>query len=185
MTTDVFTITSSEFEPEIITDQEIITEDVAHDKGPAADELELEEPVIEPLENDEPELGDDPVRLYLHQIGRVQLLKASDEKIIARRIEIGRRISEIERKLQKQDISIDASQIYLEIVRELGQSWEIIHKLQENLGLAENNKLRKTITDVRFRDAIDGVIDPLIVQAIENPPRFISGDTEKISHKYR
>ena len=28
MTTDVFAITSSEFEPEIITDQEIITEDV-------------------------------------------------------------------------------------------------------------------------------------------------------------
>jgi RNA polymerase primary sigma factor len=105
------------------------------------------------------------------------LLKASDEKIIARRIEIGRRISEIERKLQKQGLSIDANQIYLEIVRELGQSWEIIHKLQENLGLGENNKFRKTITDVRFRDAIDGVIDPLIVQAIADklslPPEAI------------
>jgi RNA polymerase primary sigma factor len=105
------------------------------------------------------------------------LLKASDEKIIARRIEIGRRISEIERKLQKQGLSIDANQIYLEIVRELGQSWEIIHKLQENLGLGENNKFRKTITDVRFRDDIDGVIDPLIVQAIADklslPPEAI------------
>jgi RNA polymerase primary sigma factor len=94
------------------------------------------------------------------------LLKASDEKIIARRIEIGRRISEIERKLQKQGLSTDASQIYLEIVRELGQSWEIIHKLQENLGLVENSKFRQSITDAKFRDAIDGVIDPLIVQAI-------------------
>jgi len=185
MTTDVFTITSSEFESERLRDQAIIPEDVAQEEEPTADELELEEPSPAPLEAYDPELGEDPVHLYLHQIARVQLLKASDEKIIARRIEIGRRISEIERKLQKQDISIDASQIYLEIVRELGQSWEIIHKLQENLGLAENNKLRKTITDVRFRDAIDGVIDPLIVQAIENPPRFISGDTEKISHKYR
>jgi RNA polymerase primary sigma factor len=121
---------------------------------------------VEPLENDEPELGDDPVRLYLHQIGRVPLLKASDEKIIARRIEIGRRISEIVQKLQNQGHDTIASQIYLEIVRELGQSWEIIHKLQENLGLAENRKFRQSITDVRFRDAIDGVIDQLIVQAI-------------------
>jgi RNA polymerase primary sigma factor len=121
---------------------------------------------VEPLENDEPELGDDPVRLYLHQIGRVPLLKASDEKIIARRIEIGKRISEIVQKLQNQGQDTIASQIYLEIVRELGQSWEIIHKLQENLGLAENRKFRQSITDVRFRDAIDGVIDQLIVQAI-------------------
>jgi len=166
MTTDVFTITSSEFEPESMRDHAIIPEDVAHEEEPTADELEREEPSIEPLEADDQRLGEDAVHLYLHQIGRVQLLKASDEKIIARRIEIGRRISEIERKLQKQGPSIDASQIYLEIVRELGRSWEIIHKLQENLGLAENSKFRQSITDVKFRDAIDGVIDPLIVQAI-------------------
>ena len=166
MTTDVFTITSSEFESERLRDQAIIPEDVAHEEEPTADELELEEPSPAPLEAYDPELGEDPVHLYLHQIARVQLLKASDEKIIARRIEIGRRISEIERKLQKQGLRTDASKIYLEIIRELGQSWEIIHKLQENLGLSENTKFRQSITDVRFRDAIDGVIDPLIVQAI-------------------
>jgi RNA polymerase primary sigma factor len=166
MTTDVFTITSSEFESERLRDQAIIPEDVAQEEEPTADELELEEPSPAPLEAYDPELGEDPVHLYLHQIARVQLLKASDEKIIARRIEIGRRISEIERKLQKQGLRTDASKIYLEIIRELGQSWEIIHKLQENLGLAENNKFRKAITDNKFRNAIDGVIDPLIVQAI-------------------
>jgi RNA polymerase primary sigma factor len=177
MTTDAFVMASSEFEPEGIRNQEIIAEDAAHEEEPAADELEPEEPTIEPLENDEPELGDDPVRLYLHEIGRVPLLKASDEKIIARRIEIGKRISEIERKLQNQGRRTSASQIYLEIVRELGQSSEIIHKLQGNLGLAENSKFRQSITDVRFRDAIDGVIDQLIVQAIADklnlPPELI------------
>jgi RNA polymerase primary sigma factor len=159
-------ITPSEFEPESIRDQEIIVKDLTHEEEPSADELGLEEPSPEPLEAYDLEFDEDPVHLYLHQIGRVPLLKASEEKIVARRIEIGRRISEIERKLQNQGLRNDASQIYLEIVRELGQSWEIIHKLQENLGLAENSKFRKSITDVRFRDAIDGVIDPLIVQAI-------------------
>jgi len=76
------------------------------------------------------------------------------------------RISENSAKITNQGHDPTASQIYLEIVRELGQSWEIIHKLQENLGLAENRKFRQSITDVRFRDAIDGVIDQLIVQAI-------------------
>jgi RNA polymerase primary sigma factor len=166
MTTGVFTITSSEFEPESMGNQAIIVEDVAHEEEPTADELQLEEPLIAPLEAYDPEFSEDPVHLYLHQIGRVSLLKAGDEKIIARRIEIGRRISEIERKLQKQGLSTDASQIYLEIVRELGQSWEIMHKLQEKLGLAENSKFRQSITDTKLRDAIDGVIDPQVVQAI-------------------
>jgi RNA polymerase primary sigma factor len=174
---NIYDDTSSEFEPERLRDQTIIPEDVVHEGEPTADELELEEPSIAPLEAYDPEFSEDPVHLYLHQIGRVQLLKASDEKIIARRIEIGRRISEIERKLQKQGLSTDAGQIYLEIIRELGKSWEIIHKLQENLGLAENSKFRKSITDVRLRDAIDGVIDPLIVQAIADklnlPPEAI------------
>ena len=177
MTTDVFTIIPSEFEPENLRNQAIIAEDVAHEEEPTADELELEEPSIAPLETYDPEFSEDPVHLYLHQIGRVSLLKASDEKIIARRIEIGRRISEIERKLQKQGLSTNAGQIYLEIIRELGQSWEIIHKLQENLGLAENKKFRQLITDVKFRDAIDGVIDQLMVQAIADklnlPPEAI------------
>ena len=155
MTTGVFTITSSEFEPESMGNQAIIVEDVAHEEEPTADELQLEEPLIAPLEAYDPEFSEDPVHLYLHQIGRVSLLKAGDEKIIARRIEIGRRISEIERKLQKQGLSTDASQIYLEIVRELGQSWEIMHKLQEKLGLAENSKFRQSITDTKLRDAID------------------------------
>ena len=95
MTTDVFAMTSSEFEPEKISDREIITEDAAHEEEPSADELELEKPSPEPLETMILKLGENPVHLYLHQIGRVPLLKASDEKIIARRIEIGRRISEM------------------------------------------------------------------------------------------
>ncbi len=167
MTFDELPVASQYVETDALKEPESSPEEeTALEIEPAADELELEEPTIEPLENGEPEFGDDPVRLYLHEIGRVPLLKASDEKIIARRIEIGKRISEIERKLQNQGRRTIASQIYLEIVRELGQSWEIIHKLQENLGLAEDGKFRQSITDVRFRDAIDGVIDQLIVQAI-------------------
>ena len=83
-------------------------------------------------------------------------------------IEIGKRISEVKQKLPNEGRPIAASQIYLEIIRELGQSWEIIQKLEENLGLSENSKFRQTVTDIKFRDAIDGVVDPIMVQAIAN-----------------
>jgi RNA polymerase primary sigma factor len=59
-----------------------------------------------------------------------------------------------------------ASETYLEIIRELGRSREIINKLEENVGLDENTKFRQTLTDDKFRGAIDGVIDESTVLAI-------------------
>ncbi len=166
MATNISTVAPSEFEPGILFDQKINTEDFTLKEEPVAGELEPGEARSDPVEDDESGFNDDPIKLYLHEIGRVPLLKGNDEKAVARQIEIGKRISEIERKLQNQGQRTSGCLIYLEIIRELGQSWEIIGKLQENLGLAGNNKFCRTITEVKFRDAIDGVIDQLMVQAI-------------------
>jgi RNA polymerase primary sigma factor len=48
----------------------------------------------------------------------------------------------------------------------LGQSWEIIQTLQENIGLGEISKFCELISDEKFKSAIDGFIDPLMVQDI-------------------
>ena len=166
MTTDVFAITSSEFEPERISDQEIIAEDVAHEEEPTADELESR--AIDRAAQRTMSQNLAMTRygfIYIKSDG-FHCSRPVMRKSSLARIEIGKRVSEIERKLQNQGRLIVASQIYLEIIRELGQSWEIIRKLQENLGLSKNSKFRQTITDIRFRNAIDGVIDQLIVLAI-------------------
>ncbi|MDP6101464.1 MAG: sigma-70 factor domain-containing protein, partial [Dehalococcoidia bacterium] len=49
------------------------------------EELEEEEVNLEDIE----ETLDDPVRLYLREIGRVPLLSAADERVLARRVEKG------------------------------------------------------------------------------------------------
>jgi RNA polymerase primary sigma factor len=70
--------------------KEISDEDVFLDIEPAREELERVEPEQTPVDYGELETGDDPVRVYLHEIGRVKLLTAQDEKKTARRIEMGR-----------------------------------------------------------------------------------------------
>ncbi|MCX6003908.1 MAG: sigma-70 family RNA polymerase sigma factor, partial [Chloroflexi bacterium] len=160
MTIDALAVASPEFEPEVIKGEEVTLEEVT------TEEPELEERTLEAAKAENQEVWDDPVHLYLHEIGRVPLLTASVEKTIARKIGIGKRVTVVKQGLEKNGRCATASETYLEIIRGLGQSWEIILKLKENVGLDENTKFRQTITDEKFRGAIDGVIDQTTVLAI-------------------
>ncbi len=160
MTIDAFVVATPEFESEVIKEEEITQEEVTAEKP------ELEEHTLDDVQAENQEGWDDPVRLYLHEIGRVPLLTANNEKIIARIIEIGKRVDLVKKGLEKNGRCATASETYLEIIRELGRSWEIIIKLEENVGLDKNTRFRQIVTDEKFRGAIDGVIDEVMVLAI-------------------
>ena len=49
------------------------------------------------------EITDDPVRMYLREIGRVSLLTAGDERVLARAIELKRRLDSVEKALKVRD----------------------------------------------------------------------------------
>ena len=167
MTIGALTVISPEFETDVTREPETVPqEDVLLEIELAAEDLEPEEPAPEVHDADSQEVDEDPVRTYLHEIGRVPLLTAKDEKITARRIEIGKRVSSIKHQLEIQGNHASASQVFQEIIKDLGLSWEIIQQLQENVGLPENTSFQLTITSEKFKTAIDGVIDPFIVQAI-------------------
>jgi RNA polymerase primary sigma factor len=167
MTINALTVASQELEMDVMKEPESAPkEEALLEIELAAEDLEPEEPASEVLDADSQEIDDDPIRRYLHEIGRVPLLTASDEKTTARRIEIGKRVSVVKHGIEIQGDHATAGQIFQEIIKDLGLSWEIIQKLQENVGLPENTSFHKTITDEKFRAAIDGVIDQLMVQAI-------------------
>ena len=165
MTFGAFPINSPELEAETM-------------REPTTEDLELEEPVRETISADDLEGNDDPVKLYLHEIGRVPLLTARDEQIAARRIEIGRRISAIKHDLETQGKRTNVRNVFQEIILELGQSSEIIHQLQENLGLPENASFQKTIANEKLRAAIDGVIDQTMAQSIAKTLNLPSEEVE-------
>ncbi len=65
----------------------------------ATEDVTEEEPDWEPdLEG--ADVLDDPVRMYLREIGRVHLLTAKDERVLARKMEGGKHIFSLEKELR-------------------------------------------------------------------------------------
>jgi len=147
------------------------------DKAEHTIELELETPA-EGLE--EQEIADDPVRIYLHEIGRVHLLTADDEKTLAKKMEEGKRINEIKyHYLQEHGRSPSAVDIALTIVREIGRAYELIQLIQEQLGLPKTAAFIEAISDSRLRDSIDNFIEPQLIQDISSRLGLSMMETEQ------
>jgi RNA polymerase primary sigma factor len=135
-------------------------------KESEAKDLELEAP-IEFSEGEEQDVADDPIRLYLHEIGKVSLLTAHDERDLAKKIEVAKRLRQIKRDyLQKSGESPSATEIVLTIRREIGRAASIVRLLREQLGLPVTNSFVKSISETRLRQSIDGVLDQQMVQNI-------------------
>ena len=167
MTINTLTLMPPALEPEFMKEPESFPrEEALLEIEMAAEDKESEEKETDVSVDDNQEVEEDPIRLYLHEIGRVPLLTAKDEKITARRIEVGKRVSVIKHGLEVDGNYASASRIFQEIIKDLGLSREIIRQLQENVGLPANTGFQQTITSEKFHTAIDGVIDPLMVQAI-------------------
>ena len=120
MTFDAFPAASQELETDALKETESASEEeAALEIVTTTEDPELEDPVPVVPDTDDQEGNDDPISLYLHQIGQVPLLTSCDEKIAARQIEIGKRISEIKWELEKQGKQAVAGQVFQEIVLEL------------------------------------------------------------------
>jgi len=148
------------------------------------DELESaadSEPEIVPDQLEEQDIANDPVRIYLHEIGRVHLLTAADEKVLAKRMEAGKHIKEIKQDyLQRNGRPPSATEIVLTILKELCQSSTIIHLLREQLDLAPTASFIETISNARLRDSINGEINPQLVQAVAHQTGRSLPQTEQL-----
>ena len=148
------------------------------------DELESAadlEPEIVPDQLEEQDIANDPVRIYLHEIGRVHLLTAADEKVLAKKMEVGKHIKEIKQDyLQRNGRPPSATEIVLTILKELCQPATIIDLLQEQLDLAPTASFIETISDAKLRDSIDGEINPQLVQAVAHQTGRSVPQTEQL-----
>jgi len=144
-----------------------------------AKDLELKVP-IEFSESEQPEVASDPVRQYLHEIGKVNLLTARDEKDLAKKIELAKRLRQIKRDyLQENGKSPSPAEVVMAIPREIGRAVTIIRLLREQLGLPATESFIVSVYENRLRESIDGVLDQ---QMIENIARKLGRSVTKTEH---
>jgi RNA polymerase primary sigma factor len=128
----------------------------------------------EPSLGTEPELAlgdqeaiDDPVRMYLREIGRVRLLTAKDERILARKMEEGRHLGELIAELQEQNgATPSAATITMTLLRRLTQAEDLLRSLGDVLGLGPDASLKKTVFHPAVSAAVEGEPDAEMIQAL-------------------
>jgi len=141
---------------------EKIKEMEAEKPEPTAD-LEIETPLEGLLE---PEITDDPVRMYLHEIGRVRLLTAENEKALAKNVELGKCIGELRQQHTKRNgTAPSAAEIVLTILKELGRAASVVPLLQKQFDLSPTTSFKDSAS-VEFQDKIGNTLDQQLVQTV-------------------
>jgi len=106
----------------------------------------------------ESELTEDTVRMYLREIGRVALLTAADEVVLARAVELAQRLEAIEKEIQG-DIDTgtpDPFTIITEILSKLGPVGDTASAVAQYLGLDTPVTLGRALADPELRALVDG-----------------------------
>ena len=77
------------------------------------------------------EVLDDPVRMYLREIGKVHLLTSRDERVLARKMEGGRHVEKLERALlEAEGRPLKAWEVCCVLLRRLGKASLLVGSLE-------------------------------------------------------
>jgi RNA polymerase primary sigma factor len=141
---------------------------------PAVKVEEEEEPEreLEAVALEDQEGIDDPVRMYLREIGKVYLLSAEDEKRLARQMEETKHIERIEKRWAEEHGRPPAgAETTLAILQELLQSKRVFETAVKYLKLGKGS-LPQHIADPTFRQTVDGEMDVDLAQHVAQSLRL-------------
>ena len=127
---------------------------------------------------------DDPVRMYLREIGKVPLLTAADEKRLSRDIENWRHIEELKesfKAVNNEEPSI--GHIIAELCNQIREDDETFTYLQKTLKI-NVEKFSELIEDVTFRGTVDGTLDEVIQMRIKRKFKIDLIKAKNIMNKF-
>jgi len=143
----------------------------AEDSGTEADEETTEEAAAEEIktqvEKEEYEVTDDLARMYLHEIGKVPLLTAAEERNLSRKIERASYLQKIQIAHFKKYKEIPSSaDIAIDLMSRFSKARFIVEVVREYLGIDHSCSPAEIITDPKFHDAIDNEINLELISAV-------------------
>ena len=123
---------------------------------------------------------DDPVRMYLREIGRVFLLSAADEKFLARQMEEGNWIHDIEEEFTEREghppTALETFLALLEQLEDLRPATEVIARAIKKKDL----DILALAQEETFRKRIDGEMDEDLRGRVHRRLRISEGDAEEL-----
>ena len=113
------------------------------------------------------EMIDDPVRMYLREIGRVNLLKAEEERILARRLEAYKYVQKVEEELSElSGRTPRAWACHLQLLRGLSDSDDLLDALVRYIGLDCDQTVAEAMIHPQIRDILDGELPEEMLNAV-------------------
>jgi RNA polymerase primary sigma factor len=130
----------------------------------------------EPEADDDAELEtaegiDDPVRMYLREIGKVYLLSGADEKRLARQMEEGKHIQEIEQRWvnERGEAPTGPENLFI-LLQQLHDERRALGTITKALG-TKKSPLSRLVVNETFRGAVDGELDAGLVESLSRSLR--------------
>ena len=103
------------------------------------------------------EMIDDPVRMYLREIGRVNLLNKAEERMLARRLEAYTYIAKIEEELTSEEGRPPRAWVCIvEFLNHIANAEPLVHALCGYEGMDGAKTLKDLIEDTKMREVLDG-----------------------------
>ncbi len=123
----------------------------------------------EELELETAEMIDDPVRMYLREIGRVGLLTAKDERRLARQMESQKHIGRLTTALAgPEGRPVMSWRIVLELAQRLAECAPLVDALALHVGLQRPLSVGQALEEPEIRQAIDVAMNQEIVQTLSD-----------------
>ena len=127
------------------------------------------------------EVLDDPVRMYLREIGRVHLLTSTDERVLARKLEASKHLEALEEELTERVGRPPLPwELTIALLSRVVAAAPLVAVLGEQLGLPRNLTLSQIIDHPNLRAAIDARLDPELMAQVAGA---LEEDVAKIQAK--
>jgi RNA polymerase primary sigma factor len=139
--------------------------DFAEEEWMEKPEAEEEKPLLElEVELAEHEAIDDPVRMYLHEIGKYPLLNAKLERELASKIEPYKYIENIKDIFRNNLNRFPAvSDFVIQMLKNLADCDTVIDKVSDHLNVAKKPTFKERLLNTKLHQAIDDFINPELV----------------------